>query len=68
MKSDALKEILEKLVATMETLGNQTAALTAGGDPLQAINEQPGAAGIAGEIKRETRELRELFDKRAGDL
>ncbi len=68
MNADALKEILEKLVATIEALGNQTAALTASGDPLQSINEQPGAASIAGDIRRETMELRKLFDKRVSDL
>jgi hypothetical protein len=68
MNADALKELLEKLVATIETLGNQTAALTASGDTLRAINEQPGAASIAGDIRWKTMELRKLFDKRVGDL
>ena len=68
MNTDALKEILEKLVATIETLGEHVSALTANGAPLRAINEEPGAAGIAAKIRCETKELRRLFDSRIVDL
>ena len=66
--TDALREILEKIVATLETIGNQTSALTASGDPVQAVHEPPGAASIAGNIRSEIRELQILFEEKRKDL
>lgn len=66
MDDQALHDVLERIVAVIEILGNKTASLISSGDPSRVMDEEPGSAAIAGGIRGEVRELREQFDRTIG--
>jgi hypothetical protein len=67
MNDQELIPILAKIVEAIETIGERTANLISSGDPVDAINENPGSSAIAGSLRCEVIELRALFDKTLGN-
>jgi hypothetical protein len=58
-----LVELVTKLVDAVEAIGNQTANLISSGDPIAAIDEEPGSSAIAGDLRHTIRAMRESFDR-----
>jgi hypothetical protein len=67
MSDQELIPILEKIVEVIGKLGERTALLISSGDPVVAIDEEPGSSAIAGAIRSDVIEVRGLFNKTVGN-